>query len=201
MSATPNTPDIQTLLDASGAPQDVKANAWDAYHQTGNQQDFQTRFDKLQIPQETKASLWDMKFSPQASAAPSSPAIPPIPALQAAHGATAQAKPGPYVTKLAPQEEQQFQSWVKQNNVPWQDSPTADYDMRGFWKAAQAGDPNAQQAANSHFPDTYKTPYHKTFSNESKYATSSAPHWDGDRLIDSSGKVIADETLQKLVGK
>ena len=64
MSATATTPDIQTLLDASGAPQDVKANAWDAYHQTGNQQDFQARFDKLQIPQETKASLWDMKFSP-----------------------------------------------------------------------------------------------------------------------------------------
>src|SRR5450759_4674200 len=64
MSATATTPDLQKLLDASGAPQDVKASAWDAYHQTGNQQDFQARFDKLQIPQETKASLWDIKFSP-----------------------------------------------------------------------------------------------------------------------------------------
>src|ERR1019366_7153075 len=99
MSATATTPDIQTLLDASGAPKDVKASAWDAYQQAGNQQDFQSRFDKLQIPQETKASLWDMKFSRQASAAPSSPVIPPIPMLQAARGTAAQASPVPTLTK------------------------------------------------------------------------------------------------------
>src|ERR1019366_10422505 len=56
---------------------DVKANAWDAYHQAGNQQDFQARFDKLQIPQETKASLWDMKWGAGQTTAPALP--PPFP--------------------------------------------------------------------------------------------------------------------------
>lgn len=107
------------------------------------------------------------------------------------------AKPGPYVTQLSPSDETQFQSWVKNNNIPWQDSPTSDYDMRGFWKAQQSGDLTAKRAANLHFPDTYKTPYHATFSNESKYATSQAPHWEGDQLIDNRGKVVADETPQK----
>lgn len=93
------------------------------------------------------------------------------------------ATPGPYTTTLAPDEEQQFQGWVKSNKLPWQDGPTSDYDMRGFWKAQQAGDPNARRAANLHFPDTYKTPYHKSFSNESKYATKRAPHWEGDKLV------------------
>src|SRR6476619_3245259 len=79
------------------------------------------------------------------------------------------AKPGPYATKLPPDQEQGFQSWVKQNKVPWQDTPNADYDMRGYYKAMQSGDQNAQQRQSQfdgkmHFPDTYKTPYHKTFS-------------------------------------
>jgi hypothetical protein len=109
------------------------------------------------------------------------------------------AKPGPYVTKLPTAQEQAFQSWVKKNKVPWQDTPTADYDMRGYWKAKQGGDPTAKQAGNLHFPDTYKTPYHKTFSNESRYATPNAPHWAGDRLIDQSGKVMADEGLDSIM--
>ena len=89
------------------------------------------------------------------------------------------AKPGPYVTQLDPQDETRFQSWVKQNQIPWQDSPTSDYDMRGFWKAQQSGDPNAKRGANLHFPDTWKTPYHETFSNESKYALPTAGRWAG----------------------
>lgn len=102
---------------------------------------------------------------------------------------------GSYTTKLTPNEEAQFQSWVKATKAPWQDDPDADYDMRGYWKALQTGDPNAKQSlSNGHYPDTYKTPYHKTFSNESKYATPDAPHWEGDRLIDKSGRVIADES-------
>jgi hypothetical protein len=109
------------------------------------------------------------------------------------------AKPGPYITKLSSDDESAFQAWVKKNHVPWEDSPVADYDMRGYWKAMVSGDPNAKQAKSNfdghmHFPDTYKTPFHKTFSNESKYAKPDAPHWVGDRLIDKNGKVIADET-------
>ncbi len=103
------------------------------------------------------------------------------------------AKPGPYVTKLDPALEQQFQAWVQQNKIPWQESPTADYDMRGYYKAMQAGDQNARQAANRHFPDTYKTPYHKSFSRESQYALPNAPQWKGNTLVDESGKVIFQE--------
>ncbi len=109
------------------------------------------------------------------------------------------------LTKLSPQEEQKFQQWwaqtkAKQPDLTDPDSPTADYDYRGYWKAQQAGDPNAKRGANQHFPDTYKTPYHKTFSKESRYATEGAPSWQGDVLKDSQGNVIADETKKKASG-
>lgn len=104
-----------------------------------------------------------------------------------------QQQPNLYSTILGPQQEQQFQSWVSQNKIPWQDSPAADYDMRGFWKAMVSGDPNAKRAGNLHFPDTYKTPYHQTFSNQSIYSGPDAPHWEGDVLKNKAGKIIADE--------
>lgn len=106
--------------------------------------------------------------------------------------------PYPYQTVLEPSQEANFQSWVKQNKVPWQDTPTADYDMRGYYKAMQSGDPLARQASNMHYPDTYKTPYHKTFSNESKYATQDAPSWQGNRLVDNRGNIVADENPIKI---
>jgi hypothetical protein len=105
------------------------------------------------------------------------------------------AKPGPYITQLPPQQENAFQAWVKNNNIPFDPSATPDYDMRGFYRAMQAGDPNAlRSAANQHFPDTWKTPYHQTFSNQSIYATPDAPHWVGNRLFDVSGRLLVDET-------
>lgn len=122
------------------------------------------------------------------------------------------AKPGPYATQLPLVDEQDFQRWVKDNKVPWRDEPKADYDMRGFWRAAQNRDPRAVTSVNPtdnriHFPDVWKTPYHETFSNESQYATKNAPVWTGDdhrgwKLIDKVGRVINDDrTLgQKLVG-
>lgn len=109
------------------------------------------------------------------------------------------AKPGPYVTNLKPQEEAAFRQWVKANHVPWQDDPHADYDMRGYFKALESGDPNARQTLNDndgkmHFPDTYKTPFHKSFSRESKYATPDAPEWnDKDQLIAQDGRIVFDE--------
>ena len=39
---------------------------------------------------------------------------------------------GQFTTPLSAQDEPKFQQWVKQNKVPWQDEPHADYDMRGF---------------------------------------------------------------------
>lgn len=89
--------------------------------------------------------------------------------------------------------------WVRVAGVPFDPSPKADYDMRGFWLAKKMGDPSAQTAVNAadnqmHFPDTWKTPYHRTFSNESKYAQPGAPRWVGDRLVGENGTVLADET-------
>lgn len=107
------------------------------------------------------------------------------------------AKQGSYTTQLNPGDEQKFQQWVRANKVPWQDSPKADYDMRGYWKALQQG--QAKQEYNEwdhtmHFPDTWKTPYSGTFSRESKYASPNAPEWRGDVLTTRDGRVVVDET-------
>lgn len=111
------------------------------------------------------------------------------------------AKPGPYFTTLAPAEEPQFQSWRDKNkSIPvvgnWQDTPTSDYDMRGYWKGTQGKIDTSKIGSDNavHLTDEYKTPYHRTFSNESRYANPDAPHWEEDRLIDKTGKLLADET-------
>ena len=113
------------------------------------------------------------------------------------------AKPGPYMTVLPPDQEQQFMQWVIQNKVPFDpNAATSDYDMRGFFQALQAGDPRAHSAIDPndqqlHFTDYWKTPTHATFSRESKYATEDAPHWEGDKLIDKDGRVIYDDAAQR----
>jgi hypothetical protein len=111
------------------------------------------------------------------------------------------AKPGNYRTELGDQEPA-FQKWVKDNKVPFDVNKTGpdDYDMRGFWKGAQSGDPLASTAPNPndgliHYNDKWKTPYHKSFSSESQWAQPNAPTWnDKDQLIDpSNGGVVYDE--------
>jgi hypothetical protein len=111
-----------------------------------------------------------------------------------------------YTTDLGPHEPM-FQDWVKQNNIPFDPSvPVSDYDMRGFWKALQEGDPRAQQAINPndnqmHFPDYWKTPYHESFSAESQWADpAKAPKWnEKDQLILPDGTVIFDEKANALL--
>ena len=104
-----------------------------------------------------------------------------------------------YQTALPPPQEKQFQGWVKQNNVPFDSSPQADYDMRGFWQGLQSGNPIAKQAIDPndgkiHYPDYWKTPYHATFSNESKWAAPGAPSWNSkDQLVTPSGEVLFDD--------
>src|SRR3954471_14559714 len=68
---------------------------------------------------------------------PSASALPAGFELESSTPALASAKPGPYLTKLQPADEQSFQTWVKANKVPFDPSPTADYDMRGYWKDNQ----------------------------------------------------------------
>lgn len=112
----------------------------------------------------------------------------------------AYAKPAAsYQTKLSPPEEAQFRSWVKTNKVPFEDSPTADYDMRGFFKGLISKDPHAESGVNQndgklHFNDYYKTPYHESFSSESQWATKDAPSWnDKDQLVSPTGQIVFDE--------
>lgn len=108
---------------------------------------------------------------------------------------------GGFTTLLSVPEEQQFKAWVKANKVPFDPAPNADYDMRGFFRALQNKDPAATRAVNPndgkmHYPDTWKTPYHESFSNESKFANpKTAPRWNSqDQLVDpTTGAVVFDE--------
>jgi hypothetical protein len=75
-----------------------------------------------------------------------------------------------YNTKLSPEQEAAFQEWGKrlaaQSGGRSPAADTYDYDMRGFWAAAD-GDP--QFAENGHAGDRYKKPNHPTFSDQSQY--------------------------------
>lgn len=96
-----------------------------------------------------------------------------------------------YETKLAPEEEKQFQTW-KSRYAP-KDSGY-DYDLRGAFKAGLKPD-----AASGHWPDTYKKPNHPTFSNESIYAKDRpdlAGHWEGEKYIPHGGDIVS--TFQNL---
>lgn len=108
-----------------------------------------------------------------------------------------------YNTPLPMGDEVQFRNWVKQNKVPFDpEAKVSDYDMRGFWQALQQKDPRAQSAVDPndgrlHYPDYWKTPYHRTFSNESQWATPNAPRWnDQDQLIAPNGQVLFDDRAQ-----
>jgi hypothetical protein len=104
-----------------------------------------------------------------------------------------------YATQLPPLDEMAFQQWVKQNNVPFDPRPTSDYDMRGFYRALQQGDPRARTEINPndqrmHFTDAFKTPYHESFSGGSQYAGPVAPQWNVlDQLISPGGRILFDE--------
>lgn len=111
--------------------------------------------------------------------------------------------PKDYATYLPADEEQLFRDWVAQNNVPYDfaNEGIQDYDMRGYWQGMRAGDPRAFTGINPndqqlHFTDYWKTPYHKTFSEESRFAGPNAPHWEGSQLVAPDGTVLYDEAEQ-----
>lgn len=112
---------------------------------------------------------------------------------------------GGYLTKLSPLDEMAFKQWVAANNVPFDPSPEADYDMRGFFKALMTGDPRAKTGMNAndgqlHFTDFFKTPNHKSFSAESKYAkpNAGAPSWnESDQLVTPGGRIVFDERAEQ----
>jgi len=116
------------------------------------------------------------------------------------------ARPGPYITHLEPQQESAFRKWVTDNKIPYNpdEKGNSGYDMRGFWKAAQAGDPRAHTGIDPvdhhrHFTDYWKTPYHESFNHESMYSLPGNPyHWtysgaggpDDPALLGPGGTVI-----------
>jgi hypothetical protein len=111
------------------------------------------------------------------------------------------AKKGEYFTQLNPASEAKFRAWLKANKVPFDpNAKITDYDMRGFWTALQTGSPLATTAINPndkqlHFPDTWKTPYHESFSADSQWAVPGlAPKWnDLDQLVLPGGQIVFDE--------
>lgn len=116
-----------------------------------------------------------------------------------------------YATSLDPKkwttalgkDEAKYQSWAKQQGLNPNDNT---YDMRGYYKdVVKKGKNNSQKSAfdgQTHYPDTYKTPLHESFSRESKYAKKDAPQWRGDaengyQLVDKNGTVLKDEMLPR----
>ena len=102
-----------------------------------------------------------------------------------------------FITRLPPSDEQRFQQWVQANKIPFSEG-SQDYDMRGFWQGLNRGDPHATSGVNPndqrlHFSDYWKTPYHQSFSGESKFAGPNAPRWVGDQLVAPDGTVVFDE--------
>ena len=107
---------------------------------------------------------------------------------------------GPYTTPLDPNDEARFRGWVAANNIPVDpNDPAPDYDMRGYWQQRQFGQvPGTKINPNDnepHYPDTFKTPYHESFSAQSMYANPGAPIWINDsQLADAkTGAVLFDE--------
>ena len=106
------------------------------------------------------------------------------------------------MTQLPPEQEQAFAGWLKANKVPFNPADKyPDYDMRGYYQSMQQGDaPKAginPTTKSLHYPDTFKTPYHESFSAESKMATEGAPSWKGNKLVTPSGKVVFEDKPEK----
>ena len=63
------------------------------------------------------------------------------------------------------------------------------YDYRGYWLENRKKDID-YSSPEFHFPDTWKQPWHETFSNESQYANmryginpKSVGHWEGETFV------------------
>lgn len=111
--------------------------------------------------------------------------------------------PSDYDTKLSTMDEIMFRQWLAENNVPFNpDKKGQDYDMRGYYLGLQQGRPESRPTQidpidqRPHYPDTYKTPSHEMFSNESQYAGPNAPRWGpGDSLGTPSGRRVPAQQL------
>lgn len=86
---------------------------------------------------------------------------------------------GVEIPDLNPDEESAFEAWAKKNKIRDPMNPLHHYDhVSAFRMGVNRGE-------EGHFPDTYKTPGHETFSNESQYYKPGmkAGRWEGDKFI------------------
>ena len=107
-----------------------------------------------------------------------------------------------YQTNLTTPEVFDFARWANKNDVPVDVGPNSDYDMTGYYKAEQSGAASSEISdidQRRHFPDTFKTPKHQSFSSDSQYSDENAPHWDGTLLRSSSGDPEAIELPTGLI--
>jgi hypothetical protein len=113
---------------------------------------------------------------------------------------------GSYITQITdPKVMDDFVKWVQLQKVRynlWAPERTQDYDMPGYYQALVGKDPKAIRAGTGHYPDYWKTPYHESFSADSKYADPNLdpPKWSTqngqDVLKDSTGKIYYQEPSQ-----
>jgi hypothetical protein len=118
------------------------------------------------------------------------------PVLRGSIGDVPLPRPKPTETVLHPSEERAYQIW-KAKYAP-RDSGQ-DYDLRGAFKDGLRPDPRT-----GHWPDTYKMPWHPTFSNQSKYYDIdplAAGSWDGDRFVPPQHKFAKGGQIPKFSGK
>jgi hypothetical protein len=94
-----------------------------------------------------------------------------------AAGVAAKPKAVSEYTKLKPEQEKGFASWLKKNNVRDLDHPDSHYDYRGAYAAGEG-----RGAGTGHFTDRFKQHGHPTFSTESQYSASGKDggSWVGD---------------------
>lgn len=91
-------------------------------------------------------------------------------------------------TKLSPLEEPRFRQWAKQSGIEDVDHPDSYYDYRGLYKELK-GKP-VPNSPDRHFPDTYKTHGHPTFSVESQYSAGpeDGGSWQGETFVPAGTK-------------
>ena len=98
------------------------------------------------------------------------------------------------LTQLTPEQTTAFMQWLKKNKVPYNPNDKyPDYDMKGYYlEQLKTGAKPSVNAVDRqlHYPDTYKTPYHESFSRESQWAREGAPSWQGEKLVTPKGEVV-----------
>ncbi len=56
---------VKNVLDPLPVSDNVKADAFDAFHAARDEADFKQKFDRLDLPTDAKADLWDLRFAPE----------------------------------------------------------------------------------------------------------------------------------------